>query len=132
MIRDDAGEAVYTEHSRRLRVEPHPDLDPGVRETLAGWLARLDREGVPTFEDSPPESLEDAMHEVAVEDACAELGLGEADVDFVLDSHRFNSDLLRTILEHGGDHRCYVECKLTTLAILNGRPEPTFPPRRAG
>ena len=47
--------------------------------------------------------------------------------EFVLASHRFSPDYLRTILDHGGDYRTYVKCKLILRAGLRGEPEPTWP-----
>jgi hypothetical protein len=132
LIRGEDGEITWTEHSHPLRVIPNPDLDDTTLDTVVRWLEEREREGPPDFSDKPPVTLDDAMHEVKIEDACVELRLGDDAAEFVMASYRFSPSFLRTILEHGADHRCYVECKLILRAKMNGDPEPTFPPRPLG
>ncbi len=74
-------------------------------------------------------TFDKAMEEVEVERACEALRLDDDATAFVLASYRHSADLLRTILEHNGDHRCYVESKLLLRAAIDGQPDPVFPPR---
>jgi hypothetical protein len=112
LIRDAEGEITWTEHPRRLRIEPRPELAPEVRDQVAWHIERRQREGLPSFEDRPPTTLDEAMHEVKVEDACRALSLDDATTAKVLQSYRHNPSLLHTILEHNGDHVTYVQAKL--------------------
>ena len=73
-----------------------------------------------------------ANEQDAVKAACVDLGLDEGTTAFVLASYRRNGDLLHTMLEHGADHRAYIEAKLMLRAAMNDEPEPTFPPRAGG
>jgi hypothetical protein len=118
LIRDAEGEITWTEHPRRFRIEPHPRLDPDMRESVAREIERRQREGLPSFEDRPPTTLDDAMHEVKVEDACRGLGLDDSMTEKVIQSYRFSPSLLHTILEHDGDHATYVRVKLEIMKRL--------------
>jgi hypothetical protein len=63
-------------------------------------------------------SLDDALHEVLIEDACRALCLDERTTTRVLQIHRHNPGLLRTMLEHKSDHAGYVRAKLEIMRAL--------------
>ena len=129
LLRDEEGDITWTEHRRRLKIIPDPDLEPIQLGTVEEWLETREREGYPTFELGAPATFQEAMDEAEIEAACEELGLDDETSEFVMASHRFSPGYLQTILKHGGDHDTYVRCKLILRASLDGKPEPTFPPR---